>query len=218
MGSLCGGRFVLSIAVYAAAVALVHFLYHRTECATDKRGQLTFRQAQYYAALNRLSVGCIGCILHFGSWRELSRESFQYRTYRSGECLAAASIGTAHYSDGLDDSRLSEDSTSVGGPPEAEGNEKRQLSFDIFDRIGFCCRLDSLYRSDFFIDPAVGECDGVATGAVSADVRAWLFGAIPAGNFFHRKAQVHFEIQRNIHENRRVADDPVRPVVAHRKA
>ncbi len=218
MGSLCGGRFVLSIAVYAAAVALVHFLYHRTECATDKRGQLTFRQAQYYAALNRLSVGGIGCILHFGSWRELSRESFQYRTDRSGECLAAAAGGAAHHPDGLDDSRLSEDSASAGGSPETEDNERRQLPFDIFDRAGLRSRLDALYRPDFFIDPAAGECDGVATGAVSADVRAGFFGAIPVGNFFHRKAQIHFEVQRNVHENRRVADDPVRLVVAYWKA
>ena len=166
--------------------------YHLPECEADKRGYLTFRQAQHYAALARLSLGGIGCILHFGIGRELSRQSFQFRADRSGERLAAASIWTAHHPDGLDDSRLSEDSASVGGPPEAEDDERRQLPFDIFDRTGLRCRLDSLYRSNLFIDPAAGECDGVATGAVSSDVRAGFFGAIPAGFLFHRKAQIHF--------------------------
>ena len=184
MGGLRGGRLVLPVAVHAAAVAIVHFLYHRPECEADKRGYLTFRQAQHYAALARLSLGGIGCILHFGIGRELSRQSFQFRADRSGERLAAASIWTAHHPDGLDDSRLSEDSASVGGPPEAEDDERRQLPFDIFDRTGLRCRLDSLYRSNLFIDPAAGECDGVATGAVSSDVRAGFFGAIPAGFLF----------------------------------
>ena len=31
-----GGRLVLPVAVHAAAVAIVHFLYHRPECEADK--------------------------------------------------------------------------------------------------------------------------------------------------------------------------------------
>ena len=218
MGSFRGRRLVILIAVYAAIVAVVYFLHNRLECAANKRGFLTFRQTQHYAAFARLSAGRFGCVRHFGIGRELSGESFQFRADWSGECFAAAASGIAHHPDGVDDSRLSEDSASVGGPPKAEDDKRRQLSFDIFDRTGLRCRLDTMYRPDFFIDPAAWECDGVTTPALSADVRAWLFGAIPLGNFFHRQAQVPIEVQRSVHENRWLADDPVRSVVADGQA
>ena len=50
--------------------------------------------------------------------------------------------------------------------------------------LGFAAGWTPCIGPIFFIDPAAGECDGVATGAVSADVRAWLFGAIPIGKLF----------------------------------